>query len=251
MTRKEIRETAGLTQAELAQKLGVCRATVQRFEYGSSQNRKLQAFYAKQEKVNIRAQYGFTQREIARQVGVSVATVGRYERGGENKQVAEFFKNMEKNADLWNEFNQLRHQAINRLRKLEDVEFSPARAWLDDRGMVPYATAIGKSRREFKQDIATLSQFLEMQTSTVSGTKKWLENVEEASMRTSQSADRDENEIFWKLFNRLKNDKSVSKYWRKGYFDSDQAVADIQAVMVYSYAGYETVDELYNILTRR
>ena len=251
MSKKSIRETAGYTQRELANKLGVSRSTLQRFEAGTSSNRKLQKFYATQEKKNIRDQYGFTQKEIARAVGLSTSTIGKFERGeSSNKDIEKFYQNLEKNKDLWDEFSAARQQSINRLRKLETVEFSPARAWLDDRGLVPYETFIGKNRRELKQEISKLEQFLGMQTSTVKGVNKWLENVEKASMQTSMSGSKDENVIFWKLFNRLKSDQSVSKYWKKGYFDSDQAVDDIQDVMVYSYAGYETVDELYNILVR-
>lgn len=199
---------------------------------------------------DIREKFGISQVEMAKLAGVSRSTVQRFEYGtGNNPKIKAFYENLVKNADLVDEFTSLRRQTVDRLRKLHEEDlYSPAESWLETKGYVPDPGSIGGERQELRRDIGNMSEFLDMKTSTTEGAKDWAKNVEEASMKTSKTGSKEENNIFWILFNRLKNDKTVAKYWSRGYFDSNQAIADIDTVMTYRYAGYETVDELYEIL---
>lgn len=201
---------------------------------------------------DIREKFGISQIEMAKLVGVSRSTVQRFEYGtGNNPKIKAFYENMEKNVDLIDEFTSLRRQTVGRLRNLHKENlYSPAESWLESKGYVPDKDYIGDSRRALRKAIGIMNDFLDMKTSTTEGAKDWHKNVEEASMETSQSGSREENDMFWKLFNRLKHNNKIKRYWGTGDFDSKQAVEDIKIVMIYRYAGYETVDELYDILIK-
>ena len=213
MTRKEIREKAGLSQAELAKKLGVGRATVQRFEYGKSENKKLTEFYVKQQRTNIRNEVGLTQQDIADFLGVNKSTVSRYEGG-----VIKSTKNKELEL-LYNAFtgDKIRDKRIREfITKSNEVnkrvaDLTKIEASRDYGTSIPALEYyryhqegykkimdILKTREQFStgritRAIAQFDRFLELQTSTLTGIQLWRFNQEQQSMKTSGYYDEDRN----------------------------------------------------------
>lgn len=181
---RKARRAAGITQSGIAKALNVSRATVQRFEYGTSKNAKVEKFY----------------------------------------------KNLQKNTDLASEFKSLRDESIRRYKELEKAGLDNiyvARRLVKDTG-VPTGYVLGEDRATAKRAIGKLKEFIESQTSTVEGYETWKANVDYASKRTSGSESYSINEKFWKLYNEIKEDSSISKYLKSnGDYDSDQLIYDL------------------------
>lgn len=87
-------------------------------------------------------------------------------------------KDLEKERELRAEARRLASMANKRLRRLEEQNLieSPAyKKWVEDGGQK--FSVKGKSMEEVKQEVARMNDFLNKQTSTVRGAKRYFENV--------------------------------------------------------------------------
>lgn len=66
---KDIREAMGLSQVELAKRLGVSRSTIQRYEYGTSKNAAVAKFYEKEKMAHgLEYEYAIERRKVVDKV---------------------------------------------------------------------------------------------------------------------------------------------------------------------------------------
>lgn len=267
MTRKEIREKAGLSQAELAKKLGVGRATVQRFEYGQSENKKLTEFYAKQQRTNIRNEVGLTQQDIADFLGVNKSTVSRYEgnviKSTKNKELELLYSAFtgDKVRDKRiREFITKSNEVNKRVADLTKIEASgdygtsiPALEYYryHKKGYKKIMDIL-KERKEFStgkitQAIAQFDRFLELQTSTLTGIQLWRFNQEQQSMKTSGYYDEDRNKIFWDVYQKVVDHPELAAMNNPDIinYDSTQLQSEVKLIVENYYKDGLDAEEMF------
>lgn len=239
MTRKSIRETSGLSQRALAKQLGVSRSTVQRYEYGQSDNPILSKYYSKLERKSIRAErqiarreFGFTQQQIAEATKTSRSKVQRYEYGQtENKAIDEFYDRLADNMDLIQEYRDVSSEARRRKTELEDKGYTKMGAykWLEDRGGIPKEIDLfGLNRAAVKRQIGHLRRYIGMKTSDAAGYEQVRNEARKRGMAVSGAATIDEDDAWWDTYTHIMNDPYKSKYWRGTTFLSEQLQKDLR-----------------------
>lgn len=257
MTRKEIREKAGLSQAELAKKLGVGRATVQRFEYGTSKNKTLQDYYAKQEKINIRTEMGLTQQDVANALGINKSTVSRYESGiiskTKNKSLQNLYDAMTGTSvrdKRIREFITKLSEVKKRVGNLRQIEASgeygtriPALSYYDTHSgsfkNIEDVLEDKISTSKITMAISQLDRFLEKQTTTLTGVQLWRFNQEQASMKTSGYDDVDKNKMFWDVYQKVVDHPELAALANEDIlnYDSNQLQSEVR-IIVENYYNY-------------
>lgn len=267
--KKEIRERAGLTQAEVAKKLGVGRATVQRFEYGLSRNKTLQDFYVKQKLQNVRNELGLTQRELAKLLNVSQSSISRFEKGTLkdktlSTQLLNIYTSIDDNyvrGQRIKEFIEKKQEVMRRYENIAALEKTGKYA-----SKIPFAeyirrnplpaTSLYDEENIFNQDtnvismqIGRLNYMLGMQTSTEEGVKLWREHVAEASKKQTGFQDAYDNVVFWDLYEKIMSNKDVvRRKYPKYNFDSKQVRAHVIDIMSTLYDGTQSVQELFDLV---
>lgn len=191
-----------------------------------------------------RKRVGMTQVELAKAAGVSRSTVQRAEKAGKTKnaKLQAIYDNIEKNRGISKEYKTLMKMVKRRLDKLEEagLQNTPAYRNITSQG-IPDLIELTKDPATAKRKLAKLQEMMDYQTIEVAGAKEWKQNVTEAATKTAGLEDYEEEEygqsmeelldIFYQVFNTLRNDRSYSKYWKGGYFDSGQARSDINHVI--------------------
>lgn len=215
--------------------------------------RKFLGRLSKADRQSVRKDLGYTQTEIASMMGVSRSTVQRFEYGtGNNVKLKEFYSNADK-------FIALRRATMRDLQKLENagVSDSPAMYYLSQRGGLPGMDTIEKGSDEIRRAIIKMKEFQNMKTKTVEGYEDWKKKVTKKSHETSGFKGELKNDIFWEVFNKIKNDDTLKKYYADIEFDSKQAIVDIKAKLqdvTYAQSKYrrnEIVGKLFNELTKQ
>lgn len=207
-----------------------------------------------------RKRLGMTQSEFAKAVGVSRSTIQRAEKSGKttNANLLEAYENIEKNRELSKQFKEKRRSVINRLQKLKEAGLENTPAYRNLYDSVPTLEELLHDPATTKRKLSKMQKFLEYQTSTVKGAKEWKENVKEAATQTAgidiEFEDGTEDQqfedflnVFFQVLETLRYDRSFSKYWAEGKFDSEQAREDIKVVINAGLINKDTITFQYVI----
>lgn len=210
---------------------------------------------------NIRIRNLLTQKQVAEETGISERTIRRYEKGTSNNATLEkYYAKLNINTitpelvKRKGEKALKQYEALRRAREKEgDASLYSEDYFTKTIGGVSGLQTEGLNEYELNKLNVKLDKFLSMETSSVKGWRTWKRNIAKASRETTGERTKHWNILFWRLFNRIKNNPS---YWQwlisnYGYeLASEQIIEDIKAGRMINDTEadlWEYLENLYNL----